>query len=65
MLRDISLRPITPVDITHIHRGLSHPEVIHYNTVRYDAEGHRRRWMCTPPSRWVRRDGQPPPVQRL
>ena len=31
----IALHPITPADITHIHRGLSHPEVIRYYAVRF------------------------------
>lgn len=31
----ITLHPITPADITHIHRGLSHPEVIRYYAVRF------------------------------
>jgi len=30
----ITLHPVTPADITHIHRGLSHREVIRYYAVR-------------------------------
>jgi hypothetical protein len=30
----VTLMDITPADITHIHRGLSHPEVIRHYAVR-------------------------------
>ena len=46
----IALHPITPADITHIHRGLSHPEVIRYYAVRFmtlEATQEQMDWYAT------------------
>jgi len=46
----IDLHPITPADITHIHRGLSHPEVIRYYAVRFmtlEATQEQMDWYAT------------------
>ncbi|HMQ75253.1 MAG TPA: GNAT family N-acetyltransferase [Flavobacteriales bacterium] len=44
------LHPITPADIAHIHRGLSHPEVIRYYAVRFmtlEATQEQMDWYAT------------------
>jgi ribosomal-protein-alanine N-acetyltransferase len=46
----IRLEAITPADIAHIHRGLSHPEVIRYYAVRFmtlEATQEQMNWYST------------------